>query len=162
VSGLLDPQEQKVVDDIQEFGCSIMHVFDAEGELPEFSYSIGYPVSVSQPEVIVFGVKRELRHSMINELQCQCADGLKLADGLRVSNLVEGWDCVARHVMSMEAIQEHFGWALWYHETQLGEPMREAYQIVWPGALQGLFPWQAGCDPLVIESQPALYAGALQ
>jgi hypothetical protein len=30
-------------------------------------------------------------------------------------------------------------------------------QIVWPGKLDGLFPWEEGCNELVIERQLPLY-----
>jgi hypothetical protein len=153
----LDPDEQSVIDNIRDHGCHIMHVFDDKGELPEFSYSIGFPVSVGQAEVIVFGLKREVRHWMVNEVCRQCAEGLKLTEGLRISGLVEGFDCVARLVRDPGAIREYFGWAIWFHETQRGEQLTEVYQLVWPGAVQGLFPWDEGCDEDVIELQLPLY-----
>ena len=155
--GKPDAAEQEVLDHIREYGCHVMQVWDDEGDRPDFSYSIGFPVSVRQPEVIVFGLKQDLMHSMVNEVRRQCADGLKLEDGLRIGDLIEGFDCVARHVVSDEALREHFGWAIWYHRTQRREEMSEAYQIVWPGKLQGLYPWEDGCASDVIDCQPALY-----
>jgi hypothetical protein len=153
----LDKNEQKVVDDIQQFGCHVSLVFDEKGELPDFAYSIGFPVTVGQPEVIVYGLKRELMHSMVNSIHRQCADGLTLKDDLAILDLIEGFECVARRVVDPEAIKEHFGWAIWYHRSQHGKELKEAYQIVWPGAQQGLYPWQSGCDEFVISQQPALY-----
>ncbi len=41
----LDPAEQKVLDDIRDHGCQVMYVRDDKGDLPDFSYSIGFPVS---------------------------------------------------------------------------------------------------------------------
>lgn len=160
-SAQLDPAEQQVIDDIRDHGCHIMHVVDLDGDDPEFSYSIGIPVTAGQPEVIVFSLKREVRQWMLNEVLRQCSLGLRLTDGLRISNLIEGFDCIARHVVSAEAIREHFGWALWYHQSQRGRPMKDAYQIVWPGAQQGLFPWDDGCDEYVIAVQPSLYKPSL-
>jgi hypothetical protein len=158
----LDPDEQQVVDDIAEYGCQVQFVFDDKGRAPDFAYSIGFPVSVGQPEVIVFGLNRELMISMVNEVRRQCAeDGLLLKDGLNVSGLIGGFDCIAREVTDPDAIREHFGWAIWYHRSQRGEEMRQAYQLIWPGAEQGLFPWQEGCDPFVIEMQPKLYEGTV-
>jgi len=157
VTRQLDAQEQRVVDNVRDHGCSVMYVFDEKGELPDFSYSIGFPVSVGQSEVIVFGLKREVMHFMINQVHRACAAGLTLAEGKEISGLLEGFDCVARRVTDTAAIREHFGWAIWFHETQVRKPMTEAYQLVWPGAVQGLFPWEDGCAADVIESQPALY-----
>ncbi|MCJ2185534.1 DUF4262 domain-containing protein [Novosphingobium beihaiensis] len=153
----LDRHEQCVVDNIRDYGCQVQFVFDPDGIQPDFSYSIGFPVSVGQPEVIVYGLRNELMHSMVNEMHRQCADGLVLRDGARVSGLLEGFDCVLRHVTAPAAIKEHLGWAIWYHRNQRSVELGEAYQIVWPGAQQGLFPWEKGCDEYVISQQPALY-----
>jgi hypothetical protein len=153
----LDADEQEVLDHIRDHGCQIMHVHDDQGDEIDFSYSVGFPVSVCQPEVIVFGLRFEVMQYMINELRRQCAEGLKLKDGLCVGGLIEGFDCVVRHVVSEEAIKQHFGWAIWYHRTQRRQEMCEAYQVVWPSKLQGLFPWEEGCASEVIDCQPALF-----
>lgn len=33
----------------------------------------------------------------------------------------------------------------------------QAYQVFWPGAVQGLFPWESECVDEVRELQPLLY-----
>jgi len=152
----LDVHEQKCVDDIHEYGCHVMQI-SAEDEDTQYSFSVGFPVSVKQPEVIVFGLNRQLMHSMINEMRRQCAEGLVMLDGLRVADLIEGFDCILRYVTDKNAIKDHFGWAVWYHRSQRGVELTEAYQIVWPGKQQGLYPWEEGCDEFVITHQPALY-----
>ena len=153
----LDSEEQRVVDDVRRYGCHIVHVPADSADDVDFSYTVGLPVSVGQPEAIVFGIEPAVAQSALNEVLRQCRGGLRLSDGLRLSNLIEGFDCVARRIERPEAIRDHFGWALWYHYTQGGKPVSEAFQVVWPGALQGLFPWQAGCHASVCSLQPALY-----
>jgi len=153
----LDPQEQKCLDDVARFGCHILKVFDDKGEAESFAYSVGFPVSVEQPEVLVYGLPPELMASMIRQVRQQCSEGLVLADGARIGNLLEGHDCIARSCRSRKAIEEHLGWAIWYHRTQRSEEVNEFYQIVWPGAVNGLFPWGPGASPDVIDAQPALY-----
>jgi hypothetical protein len=153
----LDPEERKCLADIAEHGCHILAVWDDEGNEPDFAYSVGFPVSVGQPEVLVYGLSREIMKSMINEVCRQCGEGLELSDGLRIQGLLEGHDCIAKWCSSREAIDEHFGWALWYHSTQRGLDVEGFYQIVWPGAASGLFPWDEGVSQDVIDAQPALY-----
>jgi len=153
----LDADEQRVVDNVREHGCHILYVFDQDEELPDFAYSVGFEETVGQPEVIVFGLKRELMLSMINETHRQCAAGLVLDDHCRVGGLIYGFDCVARLITDPDCIQEHFGWAMWYHRNRLGKPLSKAYQLVWPGRSQGLYPWDEGCPQEVIDHQPALY-----
>jgi Domain of unknown function (DUF4262) len=157
----LDTHEQQVLDNISEHGCQVQFVFDPEGERPDFSYSIGFPASVGQPEVLVYGLRNEVMHSMVNTLRQQCVDGLKLCDGARVAGLLEGFECVLRHITDRAAIKDHFGWAIWYHRRQLGVELNEAYQVVWPGAQDGFFPWDEACDQYVRGKQPALYNTSL-
>ena len=153
----LDVHEQKCVDDIRDHGCHVMQI-SAEGDAPQFAYSVGFPVSVGQPEVIVFGLSLDLMHWMVNEVRRQCAEEQRiLRDGDKVDNLIDGFDCSLRHVTDKLAIKAHFGWAIWYHRSQRRVALTEAYQIVWPGKLDGLFPWDAGCAEDVIALQPALY-----
>lgn len=149
--------EQRIVENVEQFGCHVMHVFDPDGVEENFSYSIGFPVSVSQPDVIAFGLPRKLMHSMINEIHRQCRDGSAMRDGLRVSDLIEGFECELRSVRSEHIVAEYFGSAMWYCRTQTKHPMENAFQIVWPGAVSGLFPWEEGVSQDVIDTQPALY-----
>ncbi|MBI1403480.1 MAG: DUF4262 domain-containing protein [Porphyrobacter sp.] len=153
----LDPEERKCLADIAEYGCHILAVWDKELKAIDFAYSVGFPVSVGQPEVLVYGLSRGIMHSMINEIRRQCAEGLVLSDGMRIHNLLEGHDCIARWCTDREAIKEHLGWALWYHRTQRGVDVEGFYQIVWPGAASGLFPWDEGVSQDVIDAQLALY-----
>ena len=154
----LDEIEQRIANNVEEHGCSIMSVFDPDGVQQEFSYSIGFERTTGQPEVIVFSLAKSLRVSMINEVRRQIGEcGLKLADGIKISDLVEGHNCVAREITDRDAISEHFGSAIWYNQRFGSGEIERAFQIVWPGAQQGLFPWEDGCAPEVIEDQPVLY-----
>lgn len=158
----LDELERKIVDDVATHGCFIMSVFDPEGVEPDFSYSIGFQETLDQPEVMVFSLSKALRVSMINEIWRQAsAEGLVLKDGLEIRDLLEGFVCVAKEVTERDAIVEHLGSAIWYNERHKGAVLDRAFQIVWPGAKQGLFPWEQGCDQSVIDDQPALYHSGL-
>ncbi len=140
----------------------VLSVFDPEQKDPDFSYSIGFQESAGQPEVIVFTLSKPLRTNMINEIFRQMIEeGLELEDGLRIGGLIEGFDCIARHITSRNALNEHFGSAIWYHRSQRDFEINDAYQIVWPGAKQGLFPWEQGCAQDVIDDQPALYQSSM-
>ncbi|WP_334182189.1 DUF4262 domain-containing protein [Novosphingobium sp.] len=150
--------EQEIVGIVRQHGCMVMNVFDPEQQEPDFSYSIGFPETAGQAEVIVFTLPKSLRANMINEILRQMTEeGLKLEDGARIGGLIEGFECVARRITSREALDEHFGSAIWYHRSQREIEIVDAFQIVWPGARQGLFPWEDGCVQDVIDDQPALY-----
>lgn len=44
----MDDGEKKCLDDIEKYGCHILHII-AEGDLPPFSYSVGIEKSAGQP-----------------------------------------------------------------------------------------------------------------
>ncbi|MEO0644182.1 MAG: DUF4262 domain-containing protein [Pseudomonadota bacterium] len=157
----LNEFEERILANIREHGCQVNHVFDPDGVLPGKSYSIGFPETIDQPEVIVFGLPSEVMKFMINDLLRQCREeGLSLHDGLVVSDLLEGFDCIARIVQSEHIIADHFASAMWFSEHRFQTEMKDAFQIVWPSSVAGLFPWDEGVAQDVIDAQPALYEAA--
>ncbi|HMI20176.1 MAG TPA: DUF4262 domain-containing protein [Sphingomonas sp.] len=153
----LTAYEQSILDNIERTGCHITMVFDPEGQDPNFAYSVGFPDTVGQPEVIVFGLSNDMMGFMVNETLRLCRDGLRLADGTSIDGLLQGHLCVARKVAAENIDRDHFNSAMWYQRRRSGIEMSEAFQIVWPGARDGLFPWDAGCADSVREAQPPLY-----
>ena len=86
MSGLSE-LEERILANIEDHGCQVNHVFDPDGILQGKSYSIGFPVSIGQPEVIVFGLRVEVMKFMINDLLRQCREeDLLLSEGLIISN----------------------------------------------------------------------------
>ena len=160
-AGDLTAYEQRILQNVREHGCHITYVFDPDSDAPSFAYSAGFPETVAQPEVIIFGLTREIMHFMINELHHQCSNGLMLADGTELRGLLEGHRCIARAVPARAIEIEYFNSAMWLKRITSGEDMTSAIQVVWPGAVDGLFPWDDGCASDVRDLQPALYVTGL-
>jgi hypothetical protein len=149
--------ERQIVECVEQFGCFAVSVSPLEASNgPHFTYSIGFTKSLSQPEVIFFGLPADTAHALINDLFGMCQDGLKLDDGVRVDNLVANYPIIARTVDESWIIQSYFASALWYHRTQMDASFEQALQMVWPDA-ESVFPWQPGCADWVRADQPALY-----
>jgi hypothetical protein len=132
-----DGMEEIVRSNVAEHGCHVMMV-EADEEGPGFAYSIGLTRTHAQPEVICFGLRNEVTHSIINEVQDRMASGEQFKDGDRVSGLIEGYVCALRR-MDRACYREYLGYARWFNE---GDDF-ETLQIVWPDR-QGRFPWDAG------------------
>jgi len=157
---MIEPQtqyERKIVSNVSQYGCHVTFVFDPEHNEPDFSYSTGFTKTLRQGEVIVFGLPEDVMHSMINETMAQCLEGLTLDEGVPISGLLEGFDVVARAVCPEWIEREFFNSAMWFHRREFGSDLKAAYQLVWPSAVTGLFPWNEGCAQEVIDRQPALY-----
>ncbi|MBK1715373.1 hypothetical protein CKO43_21700 [Rubrivivax gelatinosus] len=67
--------DTKTRDDVAKHGCGVMHVFDPEGELPPFAYSIGIQRETGAPEVVVVGLKQPIAHFVVNEYNRRVREG---------------------------------------------------------------------------------------
>jgi hypothetical protein len=149
--------EQRIVNDVAEHGWFCTSVVD-DNPGASFSYSVGFGATLNAPECIIFGLPSKLTHSMLWRVFEQIKGGAVLSDGGRWAGLIEGFDCISRPVHPSQVTRDHFNSALWFW----GDPAErggslQAYQLFWPGAKQGLFPWESGCDQPVRDYQPALY-----
>jgi len=142
---ILDQHERAIVDNVAEHGWHCSHVFDPDQVHPDFSCTVGLWETLCVPELIIVGLSGKLMHSMLWEMYRQLKAGAQLADGARWSGLIGGFDCVSRPVHPTQIKTDYFNSTRWYHRLRTGSETLEAFQIFWPGAHQGLFPWEAGC-----------------
>jgi hypothetical protein len=158
MSNLTD-YEQRIVDCVQKDGWFCTSVFDPKGEAVGFSYSIGFLDTLKSPEFIIFGLSSSLRHQMLGIVFDQIQKGITVpGEKQRWRDVLRGHDCVSRAVHPSQIIKDYFNSALWYAK-HIGIQREEvkAYQLFWPGANQGLFPWENDCDQIVRDLQPLLY-----
>ncbi len=149
--------EHKLFSMVEKHGWQFTYVFDNEGKQPDFAYSVGFTKSLNAPEFIVFGLPTNVMNHMIWEVFRQVENGATPVDGMRWRGLLEGFDCITRKASHKDLYTEFTTSANWFwRETgNTGNP--EVYQIVWPGAQQGFFPWDDRCVQDVIDSQPHLW-----
>lgn len=151
--------EQKIIANVREHGCHITLVSDPDGDVPPFAYSVGFPETLGQPEVIVFGLPADVMRFVINETMRKCREGFRLEDGAELDGLLDGHVCVACAVAPEYLTRDYFNSAMWFRRHVAGEEMDAAFQIVWPGVEDGLFPWDDGCADVVRDLQPCLIGG---
>lgn len=150
----MDAGEAKCLQDIEQFGCHILHVLQ-EGELPPFSYSVGIERSSGQPEVIVIGLRRDLAQYMINDYCTRVRAGERFVAGQRIAGWLEGFDCEVR-VVDPSHYDEYVGWDLWLYKG----PHFRLVQLVYP-TTTGAWPWDEGRDASFHSWQPLLDAPRL-
>jgi hypothetical protein len=154
---MLTEYEQSIVNNVARYGWQCTSVFDPDGGLPSFSYSIGLWETLCAPELIVFGLDTRLMQEMLWRMYDQLKEGAQLADHARWSGLIEGFDCISRPVHQSQVKTDYFNSALWYRKQRTGDSAISAFQIFWPGAVDGLFPWEKGAADIVRDLQPTLY-----
>ena len=148
-----DASERKVLADIAEFGWHCVHIM-ADGELVEYSFTVGLFQTYRHPELIVFGLPPGVAHKVL----CNAVDEAQRGAPIDLSSpsdaLLNNYSCCFVEVPTSE-YHEHVGIARWYYQGN-DFPL---VQVVWPSR-SGLFPWHAAATPEFKLSQPVLAAVA--
>jgi hypothetical protein len=132
----IDSSEKAVLADVQEHGWHALWIHgDDEG--PEFTYSIGFYRTLGAPEVIVFGLRPELAHSMLWDAYRRCEQGDVLQAGTFYEDFIEG-HAITFAAVSDDARATYFGFANWFYKGEF-----PALQLVWPSARDGSWPWES-------------------
>ena len=153
----LNDHERNMVAKIDEYGYFKLMVFDPEGNDPHFMYSVGFQQTHEQPECIIIGLSRDLMEAMMDVLHDKLEKGLKLVDALLIEDLLGGgFKCMAKTVKPENLSRAYFNSARWYNRYCGGTNDEfQAMQIIWPGAIDGLYPWQSeqmsALQPLLCE-----------
>ena len=147
----MDEYEQKAIDDIEKFGCHILHVME-EDDYPRFTYSIGIEKKTNKPDLIITGLKREIANWMINEYNRRVIEGEVFESSKYYDDFLEGIQVTFVEV-DKKHYKEYFGWGLWYNN---GDNFK-MLQLVYPST-SGVWPWDEGAPEDFTWFQPLLNA----
>ena len=145
----MDELDQKALNNIVEYGCHVTHVYEGGGH-PSFTYSIGINKTQNKPDVVIFGLKAELAHMMVNNYNKRLLEGEILQPGGLYPDFIGNFDvCFIK--VSKQHYEKHFGFGLWLHE---GDDF-EMLQMVWP-TTRGAWPWDKELSDFYKYTQPIL------
>ena len=144
-----DTSEQKVIDNIAEFGWHCVGIF-AEGTSPGFSFTVGNFQSCKHPEFIIFGLPSGVAHQVLDLAIAGLNSGAIFDLSVPTDELLHGYPCLFVRVPETE-YHEHVGFCRWYYEGN-DFPL---YQIVWPSR-HGNFPWHPAASDAFRAAQPVL------
>jgi hypothetical protein len=89
---MLDPSEQKLVDDVARHGWHLVCVAaDATG--PGFVYSVGLMQTFDHPEIIMVGMAIDPMGRIINTMGDQVRGGRSFREAGLYEDLIEGYAC---------------------------------------------------------------------
>ena len=145
-----DATEQAIIANVERYGCHIA-LLDPDNYLPGFAYSIGLFKTYRHPEIICFGMKRDVMGWCINHARDRIRDGEILTTGRLYSGFLEGYD-VAFLLVDKAYYQDYLGYAGWFNDNAFDFP---ALQLVWPDK-QHRFPWDDAFNPDWKFKQPLL------
>lgn len=145
----LQPEDRQVLDDVEAHGLHIVHV-PGDDDAPGYSFSVGLWHSFEQPEVILFGLDREVAQDLLNAIADEASEDRKYLDGTRHDDVLVGYP-VRFLAVPKERYAEHLGPAIRAYE---GSDF-PCVQLVWPDK-QGRWPWDPGVREGFAEAQPVL------
>ncbi len=142
--------DQRVADDIREYGCHVISVFDPDEKHPTFSYSVGIQASTGAPEAIVVGVRHQLGHAMVNAYNRQICKGVQFKRGVLHTGFLEGFSIYVEPTKRRLLSEYTLGCERYYQGTDYS-----VVQLIYPSTA-GLWPWQAAASEWFKSNQPML------
>jgi hypothetical protein len=134
---------------IDEYGCSIIYILE-DNYLPGFAYTIGLHQKFNHPEIICFGLPKELTGSILNDACDLIKKGQSFEPGIQYKDFLE--DFILQFLaVDKSFYPNYFGKASNFY----GNNDYSALQLVWPDKQQ-LFPWEPDFNPAWKRKQPLL------
>ena len=147
----VEPREQKLLDDVREYGCQVL-VVRGEAGAPGWAYSVGLFEGFDHPEVVVFGLPQQVAHWVINELMSRIRSGERFAAGSSAMGLLEGGFICQFKAVERSWYEALLGRAQWFYRCD----EFPAVQCVWPDK-QGRYPWDDDFNSRWTHVQPMLH-----
>lgn len=110
---VLGERDQKTVSDIEEFGCTVVHVKSSSPVL-SWSYTIGIFDTCVKPEIVAIGLSQDTSQFLLNEAADRLRSGVDLSKG-RHRDMIGEVECEFR-LVDPKWIEHLMGWANWYYE----------------------------------------------
>lgn len=145
-----DKRDRRALDNIEEYGCHVLHVFDPDNEKSRFTYSIGIQKTTGEPELVIMGLKQELAHWIVNEYNNRIKDGEKFRVDEYYDDFIDGFQVTFKRVLKKH-YKEHFGWGKWLYKSD----NFDVYQLIYPST-QGVWPWDKDVSEDFTWFQPLL------
>ncbi len=142
--------DKRVADDIHQYGCHVISVFDPEETHPPFSYSVGIFDTSMAPEVIVVGLKVALGGFIVNEYNRKAQSGVLFEPGRLYEGFLDGFSVYFEPARPELLTDYTLGCDRYYHGKAY-----PTMQILWPSTT-GVWPWEPAASDWFKRNQPLL------
>ena len=118
---------ETVKNNIDKYGWSTLYVHDKKQEKEAFMYSIGFEQAYSHPEIMIFGLKKEIMHTILSDLAKSISEGFKVKFDVREQGVIgNGLDVLFKEVKP-KYFDDYLGTAKKHYQS----PFR-ACVMFWP------------------------------
>jgi hypothetical protein len=145
----LDDDDRRLLESVRDHGWHVLGILE-EGESPAFAFTVGLTTSFGHPELLIAGLEIKVMHSLLNALGETIRAGRGYMAGERISDLVDGFDCLTINV-DRAHYPEWLGYARWYHRGDAFEVL----QVLWPDK-QNVLPPSPDAPEWLTVLQPVL------
>jgi hypothetical protein len=142
--------DQKVIDDVAHYGWHVVKILEG-GDKPGWAFSVGLYHTFGHPEIIVFGLKPALMHSIINNIGEDVRSGKRFKEDKQYPDLIEGYQCAFK-IVNPAWYEPFLGYATWFYKG-MGYSV---LQCIWPDK-ESIYPWEPGFNPNWASAQPLLF-----
>ena len=130
---------EPIAANIEKHGWDALHVFDAQGQRSDFSYSIGFEQTFGHPEIVIFGLRRDVAQTILSDIASHLVNGVRFEPYERLGNVLGPDLEVQFRPVRDHAFSEYLGRAVQFY----GKPFR-AWVMIWPDK-EGRLPGEPGC-----------------
>ncbi|MBV9109025.1 MAG: DUF4262 domain-containing protein [Gemmatimonadetes bacterium] len=146
----LDDVDREFLENLARHDTVVVRV-GSPNPTPDWAFTVGLHARFDHPEVVIFGLRPETAHAILNDLRDQVRTGTRFDAGMRTDALLEGMDCAFREVQD-DWHYPFLGRMDWYYRGEHAPVL----QLFWPDR-EGRFPWDDGFDARFADDQPLLY-----
>lgn len=146
----LDADDRQFIDKVEKFGWMVMNIKDEPGK-SGWSYTVGLYEHYRQPEIIIFGMKAESRHRILNWIGENVRDAKPFTPDVEHDWVLDKYNCWSKPVQK-NWYEDLLGYARWFYD---GNDF-SCVQAIWPDK-DGFYPWQprytSSEQPLLCETE---------
>ena len=147
----LDANDKAFLAKVEEHGWMVMSIKDEPGK-PGWSYTVGLFENFAHPEIVIFGLKPDSRHRILNWI----GDNVKRNNPFTAEKehewVLDNYKCWSKPVQK-RWYYDLLGYARWFYKTGRDSDNFPCVQALWPDKA-GIFPWQSEYG---YADQPLLY-----
>lgn len=142
-------ERERIKQNIEKHGCHLIMVMEDE-YLPAFVHTIGLFEKYGHPELICFGLKKEVASEILNDAAEMISEGQSFTPGQLSDEFLK-----EHPIQFLSADKSYYEFYFGYASRYYGHDDFPVLQMVWPDK-ESLFPWQQGFVADLKFKQPLL------